>query len=118
MDKETHGRRWAAMVANWRGDPEFRSQMEEDPKAALAENGIELPGVVEDVRLAVDSEETVHMVFPPDPNGAVSDASLQDVVGGADVITGWWIAGAGWMIGTDVPQSPLAFAFAGELTSG
>ena len=115
MDKETHGRRWAAMVANWREDPEFRSQMEEDPKAVLVENGIELPGVVEDVRLAVDSEETVHMVFPPDPNSALSDASLQDVVGGTD----WMIIGSGWMIGTyDVPQTPLAFAFSGELTSG
>ena len=116
MDKETHGRRWAAVVANWREDPEFRSQMEEDPRAALAENGIKLPGVVEDVRLAVDSEETVHMVFPPDPNGAMSDASLQGVVGGADV--DWWIVGSGWMIGTYAPRSPSAFTFSGGLTSG
>ena len=89
MDKETHDQRWAAMVANWQGDPEFRSRMEEDPKAALAENGIELPGGVEDVRLAVNSEETVHMVFPPDPNSAMSDASLQDVVGGTGDWSGW-----------------------------
>lgn len=89
MDKETHDQRWAAMVANWQGDPEFRSRMEEDPKAALAENGIELPGGVEDVRLAVNSEETVHMVFPPDPNSAMSDASLQDVVGGTGGWSGW-----------------------------
>ena len=116
MDKDAHDQRWAAMVANWREDPEFRSRIEEDPKAALAENGIALPGGVEDVRLAVNSEETVHMVFPPDPNSAISDASLQNVVGGVDVITGW-------MIGVYVPwtsqlQSPLAFISSGELTSG
>ena len=113
MDKE-HGQRWAAMVADWQGNPEFRSRMEEDPKAALAENGIELPGRVEDVRLAVDSEETVHMVFPPDPNRAISDASLQDVVGGTD----WMVVGDGWMIGTYVPQNSPAFAFSGGLTAG
>ena len=110
MDKDTHDQRWAAMVANWREDPEFRSRIEEDPKAALAENGIELPGGVEDVRLAVNSEETVHMVFPPDPNGAMSDASLQGVVGGTDHM--------GYPGGVPVPRSPLAFAFLGELTSG
>ena len=112
MDKETHDQRWEAMVANWREDPEFRSRMEEDPKAALAENGIELPGGVEDVRLAVNGEGTVHMVFPPDPNDAISDASLQKVVGGTD----WMYSAYGFP--RTVPRSPLDFAFSGELTSG
>ena len=89
MDKEARDRRWAAMVESWRGDPGFRSRMEADPKAALAESGLDLPGGVEDVRLAVDSADTIHMVVPPDPNIAVSDVALRDVVGGTSGWSGW-----------------------------
>ncbi len=80
-DKKTDGGRWAELEESWRGDPGFRSRMEADPRAVLAEHGIEIPSGV-DVRLAVDSEDTIHVVAPPDPNRAMSDAALGGVVGG------------------------------------
>ncbi len=85
-NEKTDGGRWAEMEESWRGDPEFRSRMEADPKAALAEHGIEIPSGV-DVRLAVNSEDTIHVVAPPDPNRTMSDDDLGVVVGGTSYMT-------------------------------
>ena len=80
-DKKTDDGRWAGMLESWRGDPGFRSRMEADPKAALSEHGIEVPPGV-DVRLAVDGEDVIHVIAPPDPNRAMSDDDLGGVAGG------------------------------------
>ncbi len=85
-DEKTDGGRWTEMEESWRRDPGFRSRMEADPRAALAEHGIEIPSGV-DVRLAVDSEDTIHVVAPPDPNRAMSDDDLGVVVGGTGRMT-------------------------------
>ena len=95
MDKETRDRRWAALIESWQGDPGFRSRMEADPKATLTECGFDVPGALTDVRLAVNSEDTVHMVFPPEPNRGLSDAELQNVVGGIGGHSWGWLFG-GW----------------------
>ena len=79
--KETGKAAWAEMVENWRADPGFRSRMEADPRAALSEHGIDVPEDV-DVRLAVDGEDVIHVVAPPDPNRVMADEVLQRVVGG------------------------------------
>ena len=62
-------------------DAGFRAAVEEDAKAALAAKGLEIHGPAE-VSVAVDTEDTVHMVFPPDPNMALPDGSLDAVSGG------------------------------------
>lgn len=67
-------------VDAWRGDPEFRARALADPKAALAERGVPVPAG--EVRLAVDTADTRHVVLPPDPNGAIADEQLSAVAGG------------------------------------
>ena len=62
-------------------DAGFRAAVEEDAKAALAAKGLEVHGPAE-VSVAVDTEDTVHMVFPPDPNMALPDGELGAVSGG------------------------------------
>lgn len=62
-------------------DPEFRAEMETDVRAAMSSKGVDIPAGV-DVQLHMDTDETFHLVFPPDPNAALSDESLGVVSGG------------------------------------
>ena len=71
----------AALSERWRNDPEFRAQAEADPKAALAAAGIAM--YTEEAVIAVDTEDTVHFVFPPDPNADLTDADLAAATGGS-----------------------------------
>ena len=70
-----------AVASAWRKDKEFRARVEADPKAALAEKGVDVPA--EDVRVAVDKEDNLHVVLPTDPNAEMSDEELKMVSGGA-----------------------------------
>jgi len=61
-------RRWfdsmAALGKSYREDPEFRAQMDKDPRAILSGKGLPLaPGAR--VRVVVDTKDTINMVFPP-----------------------------------------------------
>ena len=62
-------------------DAGFRAAAESDARAALAGKGVRIDGPGE-VRLAANTEDTVHVVFPPDPNAAVPDGALDGVAGG------------------------------------
>ncbi len=70
----------------YRGDPEFRSRADEDPRAVLAERDFEVPPGVE-VRFAADTDDVFHLVLPPDPNVALSDEALGMVAGGKSAST-------------------------------
>ena len=65
----------------WHGDADFRAAVEEDPRAALASKGLEIHGPAE-VSVVVDTGDTAHVVFPPDPNETLSDITLDGVSGG------------------------------------
>ena len=65
----------------YRGDPEFRSRADEDPRSVLAERNVEVPPGVE-VRFMEDTDDVFHLVLPPDPNVALSDEALGMVAGG------------------------------------
>ena len=65
----------------YHADAGFRAEVEEDAKSALATKGLEIHGPAE-VSVAVDTEDTVHVVFPPDPNMALPDGALDAVSGG------------------------------------
>ena len=65
----------------WHEDADFRAAVEEDAKAALASKGLEIHGPAE-VSVVVDTEDTAHFVFPPDPNETLSDITLDGVSGG------------------------------------
>ena len=70
-----------AFLQAWREDSAFRARVGENPKAALAEKGFDMAGAPE-VRVAVDTPDTVHVVFPPAPDGALSDLDMERVSGG------------------------------------
>ena len=75
---------FAAFAKQWREDTDFRAEFEADPKSAITARGGELVREVEDVRVVEDTEDTVHFVLPPNPNGAVSDQVLAGVSAGVD----------------------------------
>ena len=76
-------------------DAGFRAAAETDARAALAGEGVRIGGPGE-VRLAANTEDTVHVVFPPDPNAAVPDGALDGVAGGVRFAASEAYAIASW----------------------
>ncbi len=70
-----------------RKDPDFRSRVDQDPVAALAEHDVAARPDTE-VRIAEDSDEVFHFVFPPDWNVGVGDEVLNSVAGGGKSASG------------------------------
>ncbi len=77
---------WAIMDACAR-DPELRSRVMADPKAALAEEGVDLP--FDKVEAVEDTPETTHVALT-DPNAELSDEQMEAVVGGVGGASGIW----------------------------
>ena len=63
-------------------DPELRSRVMADPKAALAEEGVTLP--FDKVEAVEDTPETTHVALT-DPNAELSDEQMEAVVGGIGI---------------------------------
>ena len=84
-------------------DPEFRARLVADPRAAMAEQGMEAPEAVE-FRVAENDAETMHIVFPPDPNAALSDDAIQWVSGGTPPASSASTVGSGSTLGS-VPST-------------
>ena len=61
------------------GIPELRARVKADPKAALAEEGVDLP--FDEARVVEDTPETTHIALT-DPNAELSDEQMETVVGG------------------------------------
>ena len=72
-----------AMLADaWREDASVRLRCESDPRGILADRAdMDIPPELE-VRILVNTDEEFHVVFPLDPNTAISDEALTAVVGG------------------------------------
>ena len=71
---------WAISEAR-ANDPEFRALLEEDPHAALASKGMEVPQGQE-VQVHANDGDTLYIAFPSDPNQLLSDISLDNVSAG------------------------------------
>ena len=56
-----------------------------EPHSALSEMGVDVPSGV-DLRVSVNTDETFHVVFPPDPNTMLSDEALTAVSGGVSSV--------------------------------
>ena len=84
-------RKMSPFAQAYREDAEFRSRVDADPRAVMAEHNFDMPPGVE-LRVEADTADTFHVVLPPDPNVALSDESLGVVAGGK---TGSTIGSAG-----------------------
>ena len=62
-------------------DADLRRDLQADPRAAFAERGVDVPPGVE-LRVAANTGDTFHLVFPADPNEALADETLGAVSGG------------------------------------
>ncbi len=69
-----------AVLQAWHEDAGYRARVAANPRAALAEKGLDL--TEGEVRVAVNAPGVVHVVFPPAPDGALPDGAMEGVVGG------------------------------------
>ena len=74
--------RFRALVQRYHADADYRRQVEADPVAAFREQGMELPSNIA-VRVLANTDDTIYMVLPPDPNMDLGDEMLTAVAGGA-----------------------------------
>ena len=74
---------WAPVERAYREDPGFRDRLAADAAAAVAEQGLELPQGVSELKVVENTSEVFHLAFPADPNASVPDDSLDRVAGGA-----------------------------------
>jgi D-alanyl-D-alanine carboxypeptidase len=62
------------------GDPEYKTKLMTDPRAALAEAGLNAPAGL-DIKVVENTNNVVHLVLPPPPSAEISEESLALVSG-------------------------------------
>ena len=74
----------ALFAACWKDDA-LKQRFMSDPKAVLAERGIDVPDNM-NVNVVENSDNTVHITMPKAPGGSteLSDAELASAAGGCD----------------------------------
>ena len=77
---------WAPLERACREEAGFRDRLATDPAAALADKGMRLPAGISEVRVAENTADTFHVIFPGSPNASLSDEALMEVAGGT---SGW-----------------------------
>ena len=79
-------------AACWK-DEALKARFMADPKAVLAEHGMDVPANI-DVNVVENSDNTVHITMPmaPDGAGVLSDEELAGAAGGCDLMnaSGIW----------------------------
>ena len=73
-------------------NPELRARVKADPKATLADEGMDLP--FDEARVVEDTPETTHIALT-DPNAELSDEQMETVVGGTGMHPMWEAASGG-----------------------
>ena len=76
------------LAACWKDDA-LKARFMADPKAVLAERGIEMPEGI-DVNVVENTDNTVHITLPMAPDGGVelSDEELSSAAGGGTAVLG------------------------------
>ena len=69
------------VAARYRDDPDFRATLSGDAREVLTGMGLTLPAGVE-VRVHVNTADTLYLAMPPDPNVELADEALVAVAGG------------------------------------
>lgn len=67
-------------AACWK-DEALKTRFMADPKAVLAEYGMDVPDGM-DVNVVENTDNTVHITLPMKPSGDLSDDELSDAAGG------------------------------------
>ena len=67
-------------AACWK-DEALKARFMSDPKAVLAEHGLEVPGNL-DVKVVENADDCVHITMPAPPSGDLSDDELEQAAGG------------------------------------
>jgi hypothetical protein len=75
IQKMSDERLWSQIVARAWSDEEFKQRLLADPRAVLAENGLEVPEDIE-VQMLEDTPTTRTFVLPPPPTDELSDEEL------------------------------------------
>ncbi len=70
-----------AAAGDCRRRPELRAELDADPRAFLAERGMEIPPGPE-LKVAANTAAVFHLVMPADPNDILSDEALARISGG------------------------------------
>ena len=67
----------------YRADADLRARAEAEPRAVIAENGLDtLAPPSADVRIVANTGDTIHILFPADPNTEVADEEFGNISGG------------------------------------
>ena len=96
------------LAGRCRDDAELRERLAGDAgRDELRKLGIEpsVPGM--EMRIVADTEETTHLVFPPDPDAVLSDEALLRVVGGSTTSSAACL-GTGGSMGCSTGPSTLS----------
>jgi len=104
------------IVAGFHSDPGFRAKVENDPSAVFREHGIDLPSNVA-VKVVANDAENLYVVFPPDPNGELSDELLESVAGGSTFGSVGSAATASSLVCACAPSSASTLSSAGTASS-
>ena len=73
-------------AACWK-DEALKARFMADPKAVLAEYGMEVPDGT-DVKVVENADDCVHITLPAKPSGDLSDEELSNAAGGNDPLGG------------------------------
>ena len=95
-----------------RDDPDFRAQLEADPRAVLAQRDLRVEPEDAEVRLHMNTPDVFHLVMTGDPNAAVSDQYLSAVAGGSSASSAGSVSSAG-----TVSTAPSCVGTAGSVLS-
>jgi hypothetical protein len=73
---------YAKVVTKAWSDPEYKARLMSDPKAVLAEAGVDVTEGVE-IEVHEDTDTTMHLVLPVSPAGeTLSEQALEQIAGG------------------------------------
>ena len=79
------------VIAQSWSDDDYKANLLDDPRAVLAEAGLNVP---DDVEITVTEEKSghMHLVLPPKPEneGMLDEAALEAVSGGVCYGQCWW----------------------------
>ena len=81
MKREEFQKAYAKLVAKAWEDDDFKAKLFAEPSVVFKENGVEMPEGV-DVRLVENTAARVYFIFPPNPDGELTDEALDSVAGG------------------------------------